>query len=71
MGREKAYLNIDHLVINPVTFLEKWKSDIPNQTQYFYDLNGRLCYILLSDGHIIMHNYNYNNNGVLLRKVVL
>jgi hypothetical protein len=69
VGGEKAYLDIDHAVINPVTFLEKWKSDLPNQTQYFYDLNRRLSNILLSDGHIIMHNYN--NNGVLLRKVVL
>ncbi|MNO24965.1 hypothetical protein D3C76_147960 [compost metagenome] len=68
-GEEKAYLDIDHVAINPVTVLEKWKSDIPNQTRYFYDSNGRLSYILLPDGHIIMHNYN--NNGALLKRVVL
>jgi hypothetical protein len=68
-GEEKAYLDIDHVAINQVTVLEKWKTDIPNQTRYFYDSNGRLSYILLPDGHIIMHNYN--NNGALLKKVLL
>lgn len=34
VGEEKAYLDIDHVGINPVTILEKWESDIPNQNHY-------------------------------------
>lgn len=68
-GEEKAYMDIDQVSVKRLNKPTAWNADIPDQVRYFYDLNGRLNYILLTNGKIV--SLNYDRNGSLLKKVNL
>lgn len=70
-GEEKAYLDVDQVSLKRVVNPAAWKIDIPNQNQirYFYDANGRLQYVLLTNGKIVA--LKYDKNGSLIKKEAL
>ncbi|WP_339190353.1 hypothetical protein MKY54_10195 [Paenibacillus sp. FSL P2-0121] len=68
-GEENAYLDVDQVSLNRIANPITWKKDIPDLMRYLYDANGRLLYMLLTNGKIV--ELKYDKNGSLIKKAAL